>query len=189
MSTPAEKKLDKLSDRLDTSESDIKKLKETAKPKSVSVTGLTATAAAISASAAASIAASISLFKIDEKGITILGATREFKWLNAQITKLQKKIENEEQKNKRNRDEAVKDNIEDIKRLGIMRGDIEELKTRMSRAAAASRAALDESRRLAADPRNRTDRGIHANRPLVQGVASDVKALERAVSVLSAAFA
>ncbi|MEB8344079.1 hypothetical protein [Streptomyces endophyticus] len=189
MSTPAEIKLDTLSETLKTHTADIKKLKETTKAKSLTATIVTASAAAATASATG-LAASISLFKVDEKGITILGATREFKWINNQISRLQKRIENSEQRDKRARDEIVKSHIRDIEKIPRIEADVNALRRRLSRAAqAASQASINSRRTLAADPDNRTNQGVHSSRPVVRGVASDVKSLEQAISALASVLA
>ncbi|MGW3659652.1 hypothetical protein ACWD6R_30125 [Streptomyces sp. NPDC005151] len=109
MSTSANRQIDALSDALDKNTSDIQKLKESVKPKSPTATLLSATSSVVSASVSASLAASIALFKVDEKEITILGTTRKFKLLNKQISDIQKKIENGDQKAKRERDEFIQE--------------------------------------------------------------------------------
>ncbi|MEV0442663.1 hypothetical protein AB0I84_08700 [Streptomyces spectabilis] len=154
--------------------------------------GISNTVTALSTSVAAltlSIGVGISLFKVDEKGITIFGATREFPW-KRQIENLQKRIESQAQRTERENSEArnalIDNNRRYIERLSETEADVRTIKDRLRRAALA---AEHERSRLQADPSNRTDRGIDAARPIVRGVTSDVRVLRSAVDVLTEAFA
>jgi len=125
---------------------------------------------------------------VDEKGITILGATREFPW-KKKIDELQKKIESQAQKadreKKEKRDKLIDDNYQYIDKLKDTHETVQKLKQRID----AARAAADSERtRLSGDPRMRTNDGIDANRPIVRGVASDVMVLRSALLQLTAAL-
>ncbi|MER5194705.1 hypothetical protein ACWD3J_33215 [Streptomyces sp. NPDC002755] len=130
----------------------------------------------------------LSIFKVDEKGITILGATREFPW-KKKIDELQKKIESQTQttdrEKKERRDKLIDDNYQYIDNLKETEQTVVKLKQRIE---VARNAADTERSRLEADPRMRTDRGIDAPVPVVRGVASEVTVLRRALQELTAAF-
>ncbi|MEU9310089.1 hypothetical protein [Streptomyces sp. NPDC048256] len=133
----------------------------------------------------------LSIFKIDEKGITFLGATREFPW-KKQIDELQKwrlmesRTQKEAREKKERREKVVDDNYQYIDKLAETHQLVRTIKDRLN---AARDASARMSSQLATDPRNRTDRGIDANIPIVKGVASDVKALRSALQELTAVFA
>ncbi|MFH0180772.1 hypothetical protein ACIA6D_45035 [Streptomyces cacaoi] len=130
----------------------------------------------------------LSIFKVDEKGITILGATREFPW-KKKIDELQKKIESRTQESdrvkKETRDKLIDDNFQHIEKLKETEQTVEKLKQRLE---VVRDAADAERRRLEANPRMRTDRGIDDPVPLVRGVASEVTVLRRALRELTAAL-
>ncbi|MFD9393377.1 hypothetical protein ACFWBB_22435 [Streptomyces sp. NPDC060000] len=130
----------------------------------------------------------LSIFKVDEKGITILGATREFPW-KKKIDELQKKIESRTQGSdrvkKETRDKLIDDNFQHIEKLKETEQTVEKLKQRLE---VVRNAADAERRRLEANPRMRTDRGIDDPVPLVRGVASEVTVLRRALRELTAAL-
>ncbi|WP_405817220.1 hypothetical protein OG241_22025 [Streptomyces sp. NBC_01390] len=109
----------------------------------------------------------LSIFKVDEKGITILGATREFPW-KKQIDKLQKIVESKDQKTARAETDEIKKTVAEIKRRLTKIGEA--------------------STERQTDPTKRTERGIDTPRPLVKGVVADVKILRAALDELSAAF-
>ncbi|MFF3498592.1 hypothetical protein [Streptomyces sp. NPDC003247] len=130
----------------------------------------------------------LSIFKVDEKGITILGATREFPW-KKKIDDLQKKIESQTQKTdrekKEKRDKLIDDNYQYIDNLKETEQTVQKLKQRIE---AARQAADQERTRMTSNPRMRTDAGIDVARPIVRGVASDVRVLRSALLELTAAF-
>ncbi|MFD9906373.1 hypothetical protein [Streptomyces sp. NPDC059063] len=184
-----------LKDQIQDTSDDVKKLKQSFKGLRTTQSGISNTlawsshtATAASASVAA-LTVGLSLFKVDEKGITILGATREFPW-KKKIDKLQEKIESREQRQSREQDERYKSLLKrresHIERLNETEADVRRIKDGLRRAALAAERERD---RLQADPRNRTDRGIDATRPIVRGVTSDVRVLRSAVTALTDAFA
>ncbi|MFE6828032.1 hypothetical protein [Streptomyces sp. NPDC057690] len=132
----------------------------------------------------------LSIFKIDEKGITFLGATREFPW-KKHIDELQKwrlmesQAQKESREKKERREKVVDDNFQHIEKLKETEQTVEKLKQRLL---VVRDAADAERRRLEADPRMRTDRGIDHSVPLVRGVASEVTVLRRALRELTAAL-
>ncbi|MEE1751734.1 hypothetical protein [Streptomyces sp. SP18CS02] len=129
----------------------------------------------------------ISLFKVDEKGITILGATREFKWTNTWIDKWQKVFESRTQKAKRRekeQDDAILENL---------RRDMDKIKEALRGAARAGQATQAqrqrEADRVAGLPAHRLPRGVDNASPTIKGVASDLRVLRSTVDALATAFA
>jgi len=118
--------LAELDSALKDTDEDIAKLKEklarTAKSMSNAQTGFSTAFTALTGSVTALTlwSVGISLFKMDEKGITILGATREWPW-KKKIDELQKKIESalqkEDRRKKAERDELIDTNRTYIERL------------------------------------------------------------------------
>lgn len=189
---------------IDSARTDITKLKSSYRSLRTTQSGLSNTFAGVSNTIAAmtggltGIAASItaltigvSAFKIDEKGLTILGATREWKLSQGIIARIQKKIESEHQKaarkTKEENEKLLEDHKDHIERIKDIDQDVQKIKAAIRRAGSA---AQQEQERLRANPQNRTGQGIdHRSRPLVRGVASDVRVLRSAVTELTAAFA
>jgi hypothetical protein len=112
--------LAELDSALKETDKDITQLKEkiarTAKSMSNTQTGFSTAFTALTGSLVA-LTLGISLFKIDEKGITILGATRDWPW-KKKIDELQKKIESATQKEDR-RKKAERDELIDTNRTYI----------------------------------------------------------------------
>ncbi|MEV7880368.1 hypothetical protein IFE09_21585 [Streptomyces microflavus] len=144
---------------------------------------LSGTAAAATASVAA-LTVGISLFKVDEKGITILGATREFKWTNKLIEKWQKKFESKKQKEDRQKKADAEALVERLRR------DVDRIKDAVRNAGTATQTQRSlEANRSTRAGQGGTVRGVDTPAPTVRGVASDVRVLRSAVTELAAAFA
>ncbi|WP_256107212.1 hypothetical protein [Streptomyces sp. ODS05-4] len=159
---------------------------------SVTMSRISATTAWLSGTATlatASVAAltvSLSLFKLDEKGITILGVTREFKWskkLHDWIRKhLEDRIENSDQKAKRNQE------TDDKKKLDQLYKDVDKIKLALSSARNAMDAQRGVERTRFNGPNQRGLDTTHGLGPTVRGVASDVRLLRSAVDQLAIAI-
>ncbi|MEU0298817.1 hypothetical protein ABZ252_04990 [Streptomyces sp. NPDC006175] len=199
-----DKDLEKAETDIGTHSADITKLKDSYRSLRTTQSGLSNTFAGISNTVAGitggltGVAASltaltigVSAIKLDEKGLTVLGATREWKFSQGFISRIQKRIESEHQKaarkTKEENEKLLEDHKEYIEKIKDIDQDVQKIKNAIRRAGSA---AQQEQDRLNASPSNRTDRGIdHRSRPLVRGVASDVKVLRSAVTELTAAFA
>lgn len=179
--------------------------------KTVSV--FAASATAIAASATAALGLSITLFKVDEKGITILGATKEMPWKKWSDA-LQKKIENSQQEAKRLNDEKLKtlpaevttletkvdDNkthletqitakVGDAKReleaqINPLKTRVAEIEGKLVRVGTAVSTARTSTAGL---PSNHA--GASASNPSIRPVARDVVKLQEAVDALVAELA
>lgn len=174
----------------------------------------TKTVTAIALSATATLALSITLFKVDEKGITILGATRDMPW-KKMTDAIQKKIESKDQKDKRALDEKLKtipQKVADLEAdLGRTKTTLQgEITTKVGEAKTALESqitplktrvgeietALTNVRRNVTAARAEMDRvaaghrGIDSGseRPLNKAVAEDVRNLRIAVDKLTGAL-
>ncbi|GAA4905262.1 hypothetical protein ACFPM3_30200 [Streptomyces coeruleoprunus] len=170
----------------------LSKASGTASYASVTATGVAASLTALTIG--------ISLFKVDEKGITILGATREFKWTNKWIDKWQRIFESKKQKEARrdkDHDAAILENLrrdmDRIKRdhppaLDGLRRDVDRIKDAFRTAGR----SMQDQRTAEANRPGRSPRNVdttHTLGPTVRGVASDVRILRSAVDELARSFA
>ncbi|WP_225847917.1 hypothetical protein [Streptomyces sp. HPF1205] len=182
----------------------VKKLKNPAfyKPNRAATGAITTrTVTAIAASATATLAVSITLFKIDEKGITILGVTREMPWKKA-FDKLQKLVDSPGQKEKRRQEAQLKDKVEGLgikagkvdgkirdaksevrrqlnQKYGPLIGRVERIETKLREAAAVVDAARKDRTGL-----THNHKGARAKEPAISPVAKDVVKLQNAVDKL-----
>ncbi|MFV2118403.1 hypothetical protein ACE14D_08135 [Streptomyces sp. Act-28] len=186
----------------------ISKYSKTVNDVSVTVNGMSATLSKLSGTAAwasgtltaltaslALVTVGISAIKIDEKGITIFGVTREFVWTNKLLKKWEEYarekwtwMENEDQRTTRKeREELEKKTEEDFKKL---KEEVEKIKKAFEKAGRSFRdQQTTEAGRF---PNGGNTRGLdttHGNGPTVRGVASDVRVLRAAVNSLATAFA
>ncbi|WP_175409944.1 hypothetical protein [Streptomyces sp. TRM64462] len=192
------------SEKLRTHSTDIEGLRTTFKALRTTQSGISNTFAGISNTVAGltggltglalsltALTVGISVFKVDEKGITILGATREFGW-KKKIDTLQKKIESaaqkEDREKKEKRDKLVDDNHDYIKNLKDTQRDVDRIKSVLRTAGQSMQSQRDaEARRPGPTPR-----GVDTTNPLgptARGVAAEVRVLRSAVNELATAFA
>lgn len=168
--------------------------------------------ASVTAGIAVSIGVGIAPFKIDEKGITIFGVTREMPWKKLVVdplTKLQKRVkllESEEQRQARLDAKNIKEKVAGLqvrmdkvdgkirtaksdlrgelsKRYGPLIGKVEKIELKLDAIKTAATNVRDS--RAAATPH---PRGVDSRKPLIAPVAKDVVALRDAVDVLVTAL-